>query len=74
MMKIIFHVDELTKWQLCLGNVTNMSNYYQVQNIDYQIEVLANSEAVIAYQLDYDHEIAKFLPHYQKKQRNFYSM
>lgn len=36
-MKIIFHVDELTKWQLCLGNVTNMSNYYQVQNIDYQI-------------------------------------
>ena len=21
-MKIIFHVDELTKWQLCLGNVT----------------------------------------------------
>ena len=35
-MKIIFHVDELTKWQLCLGNVTNMSNYYQVQNIDYQ--------------------------------------
>ena len=57
-MKIIFHVDELTKWQLC-GNVTNMSNYYQVQNIDYQIEVLANSEAVIAYQLDYDHEIKK---------------
>ena len=47
-MKIIFHVDELTKWQLCLGNVTNMSNYYQVQNIDYQIEVLVNSEAVIS--------------------------
>ena len=58
-MKIIFHVDELTKWQLCLGNVTNMSNYYQVQNIDYQIEVLANSEAVIAYQLDYDHAPGK---------------
>ena len=48
-MKIIFHVDELTKWQLCLGNVTNMSNYYQVQNIDYQIEVLANSELYVLF-------------------------
>lgn len=64
MMKIIFHVDELTKWQLCLGNVTNMSNYYQ-------IEVLANSEAVIAYQLDYDHEIAKIFTALSKKHVTF---
>ena len=52
-------------------NVTNMSNYYQVQNIDYQIEVLVNSEAVIAYQLDYDHEIAKMFTALSKKHVTF---
>ncbi len=49
MYKVIYHIDEREKWNLTLGNVTNMIVYYQAQHIDYQIEVLANSEAVCDY-------------------------
>lgn len=50
MFQVIYHIDERVKWDLTLGNVKNMVNYYQEQNIDYEIEVLANSEAVCDYQ------------------------
>lgn len=49
MMKVIYHIDEREKWLLCLGNVENMVTYYQHNKIAYQIEVLANSEAVKDY-------------------------
>ena len=71
MMKIFFLFFSFSSFPLFFFNVTNMSNYYQVQNIDYQIEVLANSEAVIAYQLDYDHEIAKIFTALSKKHVTF---
>lgn len=46
MMKVIFHVDENEKWQLCLGNVRNMLNYGKENKTVFEIEILANSEAV----------------------------
>lgn len=45
--KVIFHVDELNKWNLVLKNVTNLLD--AIDNNNFNIEVLANSEAVKAY-------------------------
>lgn len=47
MMKVIYHVDENEKWQLCLGNVRNMLNYGKENQIVFEIEILANSVAVL---------------------------
>lgn len=49
MMKVIYHIDEREKWTLCLTNVENMVTYYQQNEINYQIEILANSVAVKDY-------------------------
>lgn len=49
MIKVIYHVDEREKWILCLNNVENMLNYYQQNQMNYQIEVLANGIAVKDY-------------------------
>lgn len=51
-MKVIYHVDESPKWKLCLANVKNMLTYYQQNHEEYQIEVLANGEAVEQYLKD----------------------
>lgn len=48
-MKVIYHIDEMERWPLVLGNVKNMVAYYQEQEEDYTIEVLANSAAVLGY-------------------------
>lgn len=45
-MKVIFHIDESSKWQLTIGNVKNMLSYMQAQKEEISIEILANSEAV----------------------------
>ena len=42
--KVIFHIDEMSKWKLLLANVSNMIDDMQEQTLI--IEVLANSEAV----------------------------
>lgn len=47
-MKVIFHVDEMQKWELTLGNVKNLISYAQLRNINLQAIVLANSKAVKA--------------------------
>lgn len=45
--KVIFHIDELSKWNLLLKNVQNLVQAIEEDSI--QIEVLANSEAVKLY-------------------------
>jgi uncharacterized protein len=45
--KVIFHIDELNKWKILLGNVSNWLNGIDNEKLD--IEVLANSEAVKYY-------------------------
>ena len=45
--KVIFHIDEINKWKLLLGNVTNLLNGIGSKKLC--VEVLANSEAVKYY-------------------------
>lgn len=47
MLKVIYHVDEREKWSLILGNVKNMLTYGKNNQQKFQIEVLANSVAII---------------------------
>lgn len=60
-MKVIFHVDEMQKWELTLKNVKN----FLAEIPDADIEVLANSEAVKYYTYDDANKLslidAKFL-------------
>ncbi len=46
MIKAIFHIDESFKWDLLLGNVRNV---ILASEPGYEVEVLANSEAVPFY-------------------------
>lgn len=45
--KVVFHIDEMTKWKLTLGNVSNLLSARSDRDI--LIEVVANAEAVSAY-------------------------
>ncbi len=45
--KVIFHIDEMNKWRLVLGNVSNLLN--AMGNESYSVEILANAEAVKYY-------------------------
>jgi Uncharacterized conserved protein len=47
MVQACFHIDENSKWDLLLGNVTNL--LHALDSDPFQIEVLANSEAVRLY-------------------------
>lgn len=51
-IKVIFHIDEIQKWKLLLGNVGNLLNGLDDENL--YIEVLANSEAVKYYNINQD--------------------
>lgn len=57
-MKVIFHVDERSKWPLALGNVRNMLAYGETHQEVFTIEILANADAVLdgakdsTYQVD----------------------
>ncbi|MCE5342451.1 MAG: DsrE family protein [Eubacteriales bacterium] len=44
---VVFHVDEMRKWGLALGNVQNLMQ--ALDGADMIVEVLANSEAVTLY-------------------------
>ncbi|PCS01600.1 DsrE family protein [Lactococcus fujiensis] len=44
-MKVIFHIDEESKWETLLSNVHHLRQYFDEVN-DGQIEVLVNGEAV----------------------------
>lgn len=52
--KVIFHIDELVKWNLVLANVTNLLEGVSVSNETIEVEVLANSEAVEYYRNNKD--------------------
>ncbi len=47
-MKVILHVDEEKKWKLALGNAKNLLRYGEEFGKEYNIEILANSAAVIS--------------------------
>lgn len=47
-MKNVFHVDELKKWELTLGNAKNLLSYCQDMAVECEIEIVANAEAVTA--------------------------
>ncbi|ABW19436.1 DsrE family protein [Alkaliphilus oremlandii] len=53
--KVIFHIDEINKWKLLLGNVSNLLN--GIDNEKLYIEVLANSEAVKYYDTNQDLDV-----------------
>lgn len=54
--KVIFHIDEIDKWGLLLGNVSNLLNRMDKEKL--YIEVLANSEAVKYYDTNQDLDAA----------------
>ena len=45
-MKVIFHIDELKKWELTICNVKNMLLFSKENHEECEIEIVANSEAV----------------------------
>ncbi len=45
--KVIFHIDEISKWKHLLANVSNLLNGMEGEKLC--VEVLANSEAVKYY-------------------------
>lgn len=49
-MKTIFHIDDNAKWKLVVSNIKNLIKEYD--NNNYQIIVLANSDAVKGYLFD----------------------
>lgn len=50
--KVIFHIDEISKWKLLLSNVSNLLN--AMDHKKFHIEVLANAEAVKYYDTTQD--------------------
>ena len=53
--KVIFHIDELNKWNLVLKNTRNLLEAIGTNN--FNIEVLANAEAVKAYVLEKENQL-----------------
>jgi len=47
--RVIFHIDEIKKWNLLLNNVNNLLLSYGESARNVSIEILANSEAVKGY-------------------------
>ncbi|WP_041722558.1 MULTISPECIES: DsrE family protein [Caldicellulosiruptor] len=43
-LKVLFHINELSRWQIVLGNITNLLNDVGQDNA--HIEVVINGEAV----------------------------
>ena len=50
--KTIFHIDENSKWKLLLTNVSNL--LVAMENENFDVEVLANAEAVKYYDATQD--------------------
>lgn len=51
-MRAVYHIDENTKWNMVLANTGNMIDYCESAGLDYEIEVVANGEAVAGYVKD----------------------
>lgn len=52
-MKICFHVDENSRWQVALANVRNTFNYFKENKLEGEIVVIANAEAVVYLSKDH---------------------
>jgi uncharacterized protein len=50
MLKAVFHIDEMEKWDLLIANVKNLLNGIDVK--DSRVEIVANSVAVLRYRKD----------------------
>lgn len=50
MIKAVFHIDEMEKWDLLLANVKNLLNGIDIE--DSRVEIVANSKAVTRYRKD----------------------
>ncbi len=48
-MKIVFHIDEIAKWQTTISNITNALNYAQKQNVTVALIVVVNGAAITEY-------------------------
>lgn len=46
-MNVIFHIDEVEKWDLLIANVKAMNQYGQQHHERFHIELLANADAVV---------------------------
>ena len=42
-MKVVYHIDEMEKWDLLLANVRNMCAFYEAAGHAATIEVVANA-------------------------------
>lgn len=51
-MNVLFHINENNKWKTVLDNVSNMIKYCNDNAEDFNIEVLANGEAVISLKIE----------------------
>ncbi|WP_040535330.1 DsrE family protein [Schleiferilactobacillus shenzhenensis] len=49
MTKVVFHVDELEKWDHALSNVQNLLAYGKSSGTSYTIVVLINGDAIMGY-------------------------
>ncbi len=54
-LKVIFHVDEISKWRLLLKNVKNILDAESETKL--VVEVVANSHAVKVYDTTFDSDI-----------------
>lgn len=46
-LKVIFHINEVERWEIALGNITNLLKDVGEGNVD--VRVLANGQAVLAF-------------------------
>ena len=46
-VKVVFHIDELSKWELVLSNTKRLADLVDMETS--RVEVVANSEAVEGY-------------------------
>lgn len=57
--KVVFHIDEINKWDRVIGNVNNLLKEIDPKNAE--IVVIANSEAVKGYLMPEKHQALNIL-------------
>ncbi|MBU9788702.1 DsrE family protein [Lentilactobacillus sp. IMAU92037] len=49
MHKVVFHIDDMDKWQHTLGNIRNLLTFGNQADETYKIVVLVNGDAILGY-------------------------
>lgn len=57
-IKVVFHIDEIEKWGLVIANVRNLLKGIEIA--ESEIEIVANSKAVLSYVKKQDNEESIF--------------